>query len=75
MSDPFDSDVTNLMSSALHQALARLRTLGLIDGNAEPASSILSRLILEAAEAGERNQENLILFAIGRFQVENRVGK
>ena len=67
MTEAFDSDLTNLMSQALHQALNRLKTLGLVDGDAAAASAILSKLILEAAEAGERNEENLILFAIGRF--------
>jgi hypothetical protein len=67
MSEPFDSDVTNLMARALHQALGRLKTLGLVDGDAATASAILSKFILEAAEAGERNEESLILFAIGRF--------
>jgi hypothetical protein len=67
MSEAFDSDTTNLMSRALHQALSRLKTLGLVDGDAAAASTILSKLILEAAVSGERNEENLILFAIGRF--------
>jgi hypothetical protein len=68
MSDAFDSEVSNLMASALSQALARLKTLGLVDGDAAAASVALSKLILEAAQAGERNEENLVLFAIGRFQ-------
>ncbi len=60
MSEAFDSDLTNLMSRALLQALGRLKTLGLVDGDAAVASVILSKLILEATEAGERNEENLI---------------
>jgi hypothetical protein len=58
------------MASALDGALGRLKTLGLVDGDAIAASARLSKLILEAADAGERNEENLILFAIGRYQVE-----
>jgi hypothetical protein len=64
----FDSDATNVMSSALHQALRRLKTLGLVDADSNAAQATLSKLILEAAERGERNEENLILFAIGRFK-------
>jgi hypothetical protein len=70
MSHAFDSEVTNLMARALDQALNRLKTLGLVDGDTTVASSKLSQTILQAAEAGERNEENLILFAIGRFQAE-----
>ena len=73
MSDAFDSDVTNLMASALHQALNRLHLLGLIDGDAKVASARLSRLILEAVGGGERNEENLVLYAIGRFQATQRL--
>jgi hypothetical protein len=64
----FDSDDTNLMSSALHQALKRLKTLGLVDEDSSAARATLTKLILEAAARGERNEENLILFAIGRFK-------
>jgi hypothetical protein len=71
MSDAFDSDATNLMSSALAQALSRLKMLGLVDGDAEAASATLGKLILQAAEAGERNVESLVLYAIGRFQADN----
>jgi hypothetical protein len=74
MSEAFDSDLTNLMSRALLQALGRLKTLGLVDGDAAVASVILSKLILEATEAGERNEENLILFAIGRFPAKGAEG-
>jgi hypothetical protein len=70
MSSAFNSDTTNLMSRALQQALDRLRMLGLVMGDDESeASAVLSRLILEAADHGERNEENLILFALGRFSV------
>jgi len=70
MSGVFDSAVTDLMSDALRQALARLETLGLVDDVCRAAATrSLTKLILEAAAAGERNAENLILFAIGRFQV------
>ena len=68
MSDGFDSDATNLMASVLQQALSRLKMLGLVNGDAAAASAILTRLIVEAVERGERNEENLVLFAIGRFQ-------
>jgi hypothetical protein len=70
MTDAFDSDATNLMSGALQQALARLKTLGLVDGDAAAASAKLSKLILDAVAAGERDREKLVLFAIGRFQAE-----
>ena len=70
-SDAFDSNVTNLTSRALQQALSRLETLGLIDGDTTTASSTISRLIVLAAERGERSEESLILFAIGRFQAES----
>jgi hypothetical protein len=70
MSDGFDSDATNLMASALHQTLNRLKTLGLVDGDAAAASAVLAKLIVEAMENGEREEENLILFAMGRFQAD-----
>jgi hypothetical protein len=41
-----------------------------VDGDGDTASARLSKLILEAVNAGERNQENLVLFAIGRYQSE-----
>jgi len=69
MDGAFDSELTRLMARALDGALGRLRTLGLVDGDASGASARLSKLILEAVDAGERNEENLILFAIGRYQV------
>ena len=68
MSDAFDSNTTKLMSNALQQALHRLKMVGLVNGDADAASAYLSRLIIEAAEKGEQNEENLVLFAIGRFQ-------
>jgi hypothetical protein len=68
MSGVFDSELTALMSGAMEDALARLKTLGLVDGDAAAASAKLSKLVLEAVDAGERNRENLILFAIGRYQ-------
>ena len=68
MSDAFDSDTTKLMSNALQQALARLKLVGLVNGDAAAASAHLSRLIIEAAEKGERDEEGLVLFAVGRFQ-------
>ena len=71
----FDSEATNLMSSALHKAVNRLRTLGLVDDDAAGANAILSKLILEAVERGERDEENLIRFAIGRFRSDNVGGR
>jgi len=71
MSDAFDSNTTKLMSNALQQALGRLKILGLVNGDADAASAHLSRLIMEAAGNGERDEENLVLFAIGRFQAAN----
>ena len=68
MSGVFDSEQTELMASALQGALDRLKTLGLVDGDAAAASARLSTLILEAVDAGERSHENLILFAMGRYQ-------
>jgi hypothetical protein len=70
MSEGFDTDATNVMASALRQALERLRTLSLVDGDVQAASAVLTRLIVEAMERGERDQENLILYAIGRFRAE-----
>ncbi len=70
MSNAFDSETTNVMARALYEALSRLKTLGLVDGDAAAASSKLSKLIVQAAETGERSEENLILFAIGRFQAD-----
>jgi hypothetical protein len=67
MSYVFSSDETALMSRALQQALGRLKALGLVNGDAAEASSALSRLMLGAVQAGEHNEENLILFAIGRY--------
>ena len=69
MPKPLDSEAARLMSAALGQALDRLRMLGLIDGESNVASEMLSRLIAEAVERGEREQENVILYAMGRFQV------
>lgn len=69
MSATFDSHATTLMGDALCQALDRLRMLGLVDGDERTASAALAKLILKAMERGERNEENLILYAIGRFQM------
>jgi hypothetical protein len=68
MSNEFDSETTNLMARALQGALDRLGALGLVDGDAAAARSCLTKLIIEAMDAGERKDENLILFAMGRFQ-------
>ena len=70
MSTSFDTEAMNLMACALRQALDRLRMLGLIEGDSGASSAVLTRLIDEAFGRGERNQENLILYAIGRFQVQ-----
>jgi hypothetical protein len=64
----FHSDPTDLQAYALRQALDRLRMLGLVDGDSGAASATLTRLIGEAFKRGERSEENLILYAIGRFQ-------
>jgi hypothetical protein len=71
MSAAFDRDAITVKASALREALDRLRMLGLINGESGAASADLTRLIAEAFEGGERNQENLILYAIGRFQVQD----
>jgi hypothetical protein len=65
-----DPEATKLKAGALRQALERLSMLGLIDGNTGAASAVLTGLIADAFGHGERNQENLILYAIGRFQVQ-----
>ena len=70
MQKPCDGEATILQASALHQALDRLQMLGLIHGDTGAPSAVLTRLIAEAFGRGERNQENLILYAIGRFQVQ-----
>jgi hypothetical protein len=67
MSYAFNPEETALISGALRQALSRLKSLGLVDGDATQASADLSKLMLQAVEAGERNEENLVLFAIGRY--------
>jgi hypothetical protein len=76
MPEVFDSDTTNLMSNALQQALTRLRMLGLVNGDASAATPLLTRLILQAVRGGESDEENLVLYAIGRYQAgkpnENR---
>jgi hypothetical protein len=74
VSSGFDPETTSLMSSALDETLRRLKTLGLADGDASEASKVLTKSIMEAVEAGERVQENLVLFAIGRFQANQQGG-
>jgi hypothetical protein len=75
VSSGFDPETTNLMSGALDEALRRLKTLGLVNGDASEASSALTKLIMEAVEGGEREQENLVLFAMGRFQAKMETGQ
>ena len=70
MPKPLDAEAAKLMATALGHALDRLRMLGLIEDDSSVASSSLSRLITEALERGERDQENVILYAMGRFQVQ-----
>ena len=70
MPTAFDSDAMKLKASALRQALDRLSMLGLINADSGVASAVLARLIAEAYRLGERNHENLILYAIGRFQAQ-----
>ena len=65
-----DSDDADLMARALQHAISRLKLLGLIDGDAAAATAPLTKLIGEAMARGERDEENLILFAMGRFQVQ-----
>jgi hypothetical protein len=60
----------DLMAHALQQAISRLKLLGLIDGDTATATAVLTNLIEEAMARGERIEENLILFAMGRFQVK-----
>jgi hypothetical protein len=69
----FEDESTGLMARALHDALDRLRTLGLVDGDMGSASKILAQLIVDAFERGERDKENLILYAMGRFQAAKPV--
>jgi hypothetical protein len=68
MSTQTDGASATLTARAVQQALDRLRMLGLVDGDMAGAGTVLERLIGTAIERGERNQENLILFAMGRFQ-------
>jgi hypothetical protein len=70
VSSGFDPETTNLMSSALDESLRRLKTLGLVDGDASEASVVLTKLIMEAVGTGEKSPENLVLFAMGRFQAK-----
>jgi hypothetical protein len=74
VSSAFDPETTNLMSSALDESLRRLKTLGLVDGDASEASVALTKSIMEAVETGERTQEKIILFAMGRFQAKKESG-
>jgi hypothetical protein len=67
-----DTEAMSLKANALRQALDRLRMLGLVKNDAGAASAVLARLIAEAFGCGERSQENLILYAIGRFQVQTQ---
>jgi hypothetical protein len=75
VSSGFDPEMTNLMSGALDESLRRLRTLGLVDGDASQASVVLTKLIMEAVDGGEHEQENIVLFAIGRFQAKKESGR
>jgi hypothetical protein len=75
VSNGFDPEMTNVMSGALDEALRRLKTLGLVDGDASAASTVLTKLIMEAVDGGERGQENIVLFAIGRFQATKESGQ
>ena len=70
MPDDFESSAINLMADALSQSLERLRMLGLVNGDADAARSLLAKLIMEATKRGEKSQENLILYAMGRFQAD-----
>jgi hypothetical protein len=74
VSSGFDPEMTNLMSSALDESLRRLKTLGLVDGDASEASVVLTKLIMDAVGGGERTQENIVLFAMGRFQAKKQSG-
>jgi hypothetical protein len=65
-----DPKANELKACALRHALDRLRMLGLVRGDSSAASAALARLIAEAFERGERAEENLILYALGRFQVQ-----
>jgi hypothetical protein len=75
VSSGFDPETTSLMSSALDETLRRLKTLGLADGDASEASATLTKLIIEAVDGGERVQENIVLYAIGRFQAKKESGR
>jgi len=75
VSSGFDPETTNLMSSALDETLRRLTTLGLVNGDASEASAVVTKSIMEAVDAGERVQENIVLFAIGRFQAKKESGR
>ena len=67
---PGKSSPADLVSKAVRQVLARLEALGLVnDQTRSAARTTLSALISDAADAGERNEENLILFAMGRFHI------
>jgi hypothetical protein len=70
MSVSFDSVPPDLEGRALCQALERLSVLGLIGNEIGAARAKLARLIYEAIQRGERDQENLILYAMGRFQAD-----
>lgn len=73
MSSGFDSAECELMSRALHQAFERLNLLGLVNGNADELRVALTRLILEAAGTGERDEEALVMSAVSPFQVSSGI--
>ena len=56
-----------LVGKAALQTLSRLKLLGLVDDDAEAALARLTGLISHAVENGEQNEENLVLYAMGRF--------
>lgn len=70
MQQPCERNEAPLQASALRQALERLQMLGLVHGDSDASTAVLGRLIAEAFGRGERDHENLILYAIGRFQVQ-----
>ena len=66
MSEAFDSEAAKTMARALSLAMDRL-DVG-ITSDADEARSVLARAIIDAAEKGERDSENLAVYAIEEYK-------
>ena len=62
MTDAFDSDLTRMMSNALHQALDRLRMIGLLNGD-----------VISAINGLEMNSPDQALLAYTKLKTANHL--